>query len=251
MRIPTLIAEAEPRTREALQSFCTRRRDLDLVAQVSFGAEAIDAIESVRPELLLVDSQLPDMTAAQLLQAMPMPEQLFTVLVTNREHMTTNSARPQQVAYLTKPIERCKFDEVIDTAVAHRSVVSAREVAVRDIARERPNENRLLVGERAHRFHFLDTDQVDYLEVGGNYVTIHVGSERFLTRATLKQLSALLAPYDFVRIDRSHLVNLRHVAYVERLEDGRFAFKLRAGQQLSSSKERTPDILRLLKNPLR
>lgn len=250
MRIPTLIAEAEPHTRELLQGFCTRRDDLHLVAQVSCGAEAIDVIESVRPELLLVDSRLPDMTAGQLLEVMRAPEEPFTVLVASREDLAS-VARREALAYLTKPVGQRQFDQVIDVAVARKALSSSREVEPGALSKERPVANRLLVGERAHRFHFLEIDTVDYLEVGGNYVTIHVGAERFLTRATLKQLAALLAPADFVRIDRSSVVNLRRVAYVEREEGGRFAFTLRSGRQLVSSRERTGEILRLLKNPLR
>jgi len=108
-----------------------------------------------------------------------------------------------------------------------------------------------LIGERAHRFHFVDATTVDYLEVDGNYVTIHVGEDRFLTRATLKHLSTLLASSDFLRIDRSLLVNLHQVEYVERLEGGQFVFKLRHGQQLRSSRERASRIVKLLRGAVR
>jgi two-component system LytT family response regulator len=108
-----------------------------------------------------------------------------------------------------------------------------------------------LIGERAHRFHFLDTDAVDYLQVDGNYVTIHVGDDCYLTRSTLKHLSEVLAPYDFIRIDRSVLLNLRQVEYIERLESGQFSFQLRRGQQLVSNRERSGAIVRLLRSGVR
>ncbi len=108
-----------------------------------------------------------------------------------------------------------------------------------------------LIGERAHRFHFLEAHAVDYLEVDGNYVTICVGVDRYLTRSTLKHLSDVLAPYDFIRIDRSVLLNLRQVEYVERLEGGQFSFQLRCGQRLVSSRERSSAIARLLRSGVR
>lgn len=109
---------------------------------------------------------------------------------------------------------------------------------------------RLLIGERAHRFHFLQPSNVDYLEVAGNYVTIHVGETTFITRATLKRLGQLLAA-DFIRIDRSRLLNLRRVDYVERLESGRLLFKLFDGRQLVSSRERAVHIAKMLHGGLR
>jgi two-component system LytT family response regulator len=105
-----------------------------------------------------------------------------------------------------------------------------------------------LIGERAHRFHFLDTSSIDYLQVDGNYVTIHIGEDRYLTRATLKYLSDVLTPYDFMRIDRSLLINLRQVDSIERLESGRFGFQLHCGRYLVSNRERSGAILRLLRS---
>jgi DNA-binding LytR/AlgR family response regulator len=109
---------------------------------------------------------------------------------------------------------------------------------------------RLLIGERAHRFHFLQPQAVDYLEVAGNYVTIHLGESAFITRATLKRLAQMLAE-DFIRIDRSRLVNMRRIDYVERLESGRLLFKLLDGQQLVSSRERAGHIAKMLQGGMR
>lgn len=108
-----------------------------------------------------------------------------------------------------------------------------------------------LIGERGHRFHFLPTPSIDYLQVDGNYVTIHVGDDRYLARATLKYLSDVLAPFDYVRIDRSVLINLQQVEYIERLEGGRFAFQLRRGHYLVSNRERRGAISRLLRSGVR
>jgi DNA-binding LytR/AlgR family response regulator len=108
----------------------------------------------------------------------------------------------------------------------------------------------MLIGERAHRFHFFDPKEVDYLQVDGNYVIIHVGDDCFITRATLKHLSQELTG-TFVLIDRSRLINLRRIDYVERLESGRFAFKLRSGQQLISSRQRASRSSKLLHSGLR
>jgi two-component system LytT family response regulator len=251
MRITTLIAEGEPRTRHVLQGLCTKRSDLELVAQVECGAAAVSAIESIRPELLVLDSHLPDMTAAEVLRVARTPQQAFTVLVTDREHQVSNPIQSDRLAYLAKPIRRRQFDDLIDVAVARRAATPMHDAQASSFALNRRGADRLLIGERAHRFHFLEARSVDCLEVDGNYVTIHVGNDRFLTRATLKQLSEALAPLDFVRIDRSCLINLRRVDYVERLESGQFAFTLRHGQRLVSSRERASRILQLLRSPLR
>lgn len=109
----------------------------------------------------------------------------------------------------------------------------------------------LLIGERGHRFYFLPALSIDYLQVDGNYVTIRVGDDRYLARATLKHLSDVLAPFDFMRIDRSVMINLQQVEYIERIENGRFAFQLRRGHYLVSNRERRGAISRLLRSGVR
>src|ERR1041384_933606 len=104
-----------------------------------------------------------------------------------------------------------------------------------------------LIAERARRMHFIEADEVDYLEAEGNYVTLHVGADRYLTRQTLTELARLLEPLEFLRIERGLVVNLRQVYFVERLERGSYAFTLKRGHRLTSSRERAASISRLLR----
>lgn len=246
-KVATLIAESETRTRNALEALCLRRPDLDVVGRVDSGTRAIQAIESCKPELLLLDAHLSDMNAFDVIRAARAPA-LKTIIVTSDMPPDVQDTTSNTLAYLTKPVERKAFEMAIDTAVARSRPCAAAVSGAEPFTHPAPS--RLLIGERARRFHFLEASTVDYLEVDGNYVTIHVGDERFLTRSTLKQLAALLAANDFVRINRSHVVNLRRVAHVERLEGGHFAFTLRHGQRLISCRERSGEIARLLKNPV-
>nr|WP_298725537.1 LytTR family DNA-binding domain-containing protein [uncultured Steroidobacter sp.] len=153
----------------------------------------------------------------------------------------------------------CEAREVLPASTGPFTPVSSarefHEVAPLTIHKDMPSRrwrhSPRLVGERAHRFHFLDAPSIDYLQVDGNYVTIHVGEDRYLTRATLKYLSDVLTPFDFMRIDRSVLINLQQVDYIERLESGRFGFQLRRGRYLVSNRERSGAILRLLRSSVR
>ena len=105
---------------------------------------------------------------------------------------------------------------------------------------------RQIIGEKSGRIYFLHVHDVAYLESAGNYVAAHLGSDEFLTRATLKSMSSLLSPWGFVQIERSLLVNLRQVAHVERCDRGQFCFVMRTGQRLVSSRDRSSSIRALL-----
>jgi len=245
MKLRTLIAEDEPGVRSFLSGLCARRPELEIVAQVDTGSAAIDIIRARQPNLLLLEAELPDMTGLDVLRTAGTDGDPYGVIVTKHPEHHLAELQSGSLSYLTKPVSRRQFDRVIDAAIARRAV---DHPAVAPAGQLRGLQ---LIGERAHRFYFLDAHGVDYLEAHGNYVVIHVGHERFLTRTTLKHLSSMLPAQEFARIDRSLLVNLRRVAYVERQESGRFAFTLRDGQQLMSSRERSAAIVRLLRAGVR
>jgi two-component system, LytTR family, response regulator len=103
-----------------------------------------------------------------------------------------------------------------------------------------------LVGERERRLYPVDPHKVDYIESDGNYVTLHVGPRDYIARDTLKRLESLLAPVGFIRIERSLLLNLRAIAYVQPGGRGGFAFTLASGACLRSSHTFRAAILRSL-----
>lgn len=111
------------------------------------------------------------------------------------------------------------------------------------LLRRRP---KLLIGERQHRLYPLDIEKVDYIEADGNYVTIRVGDDEYLSRDSIKRLSTDLADFGFVQIDRSILLNIRAVHFAEPIGHGTLAFTLSTGACLHSSKRFRDSILRVL-----
>ncbi|MEP6547821.1 MAG: LytTR family DNA-binding domain-containing protein [Gammaproteobacteria bacterium] len=105
---------------------------------------------------------------------------------------------------------------------------------------------KLLMGEREHRLYPLYADSIDYIESEGNYVTIHVGAAKYLSRDSIKRLAGELAANGFIRIQRSLLLNIRSISYVEAVGRGTFAFTLCSGACLQSSASYRDAIFRAL-----
>jgi two-component system LytT family response regulator len=100
-----------------------------------------------------------------------------------------------------------------------------------------------ITGEKAQRLYFIDVETIDYVESEASCVALHVDDERYLARNTLKQLAGVLEPLGFVRIERSVLLNLRKVAFAQRLDRGAFVFTLRNGRRLVSGRSYRKGIL--------
>jgi len=100
-----------------------------------------------------------------------------------------------------------------------------------------------ITAEKAQRLYFIDADAIDYVESEDSGVALHVDGETYVARNTLKHLVAVLQPLGFVRIERSVLLNLRKVAFAQRLDRGAFVFTLRNGRRLVSGSSYRKGIL--------
>ena len=228
--VRTLIVNGEAAVRAQLHRLCEGRPDLDVIAEATSGAQAIDVIQGSDADLLLLDAKLPDMSGFELLRSLVPQPAPATIMVSTR-HEADRQPSDINVNFLYKPVDPPQFNAAVDHAIGAR------------IADIWPPQ---IIGERSGRIYFLDAHEVEYLASAGNYVVAHVGANEFLARATLKRVSARLAPLGFVQIERSLLVNLRQVTHVERHERGQFCFVMRSGARLVSSRERGSDIRALL-----
>lgn len=233
MRLParqrhvrTLIVNGEPDVRAQLHRLCVGRPDLDVVAEVTSGAEAIDVIHDTDAHLLLLDARLPDMSGPDVLRALNPETTPSTILVSSRTEADPKSAGAD-IKVLYKPVSPSQFNEAVDQAVGAK------------IAEVWPPQ---VVGERAGRIYFLDAHDVEYLASAGNCVVAHAGSNEYLTRATLKRLATRMAPLGFVQIERSTLINIRQLSYVEKHDGGQYCFVMRSGARLISGRERAGEI---------
>jgi two-component system, LytTR family, response regulator len=100
-----------------------------------------------------------------------------------------------------------------------------------------------ITGEKAQRLYFIDIETIYYVESEATCVAVHVDDEKYLARNSLKHLAGVLEPLGFVRIERSVLLNLRKVAFAQRLDRGAFVFVLRNGRRLVSSSRYRKGIL--------
>ena len=152
-----------------------------------------------------------------------------------------------EVEQPAEPINADRFDQALARVRQRRALEQFVDSGLaRQILRLLARGPKLLVGERQHRLYPLDVEQIEYIEADGNYVTIRVGAAEYISRDSIKRLSAELADYGFVRIDRSTLLNIRAVQFAEPIGHGTLAFTLASGACLHSSRTYRDAIVRVL-----
>jgi two-component system, LytTR family, response regulator len=238
----TVIVDDDPLVRSHLLRLCEEQPDLDVVAEAGSGMGGIEAIRTHRPDLVLLDVELNDLTGFDVLRSPEVHPSLMAIVITGQPEHALPAFEHEAVDCLMKPIEPGRFSGAIERA--RRRIGGARPQPSFHAAVE-PR----VLAEKGRRLYLLGAKSIDYIEVEGNYVTIHVGADHYLSRNTLKHLAAILAPLGFIRIDRSVLLNLAHVAYVETLpQRSQFAFTLRSGAQLESGRAHRKAILNAIRS---
>jgi two-component system, LytTR family, response regulator len=230
----TLIVDHEPCVRETLRNLCESDDSIDEVSEAESGVTAIKMIRARRPDLLLLDVELSDMTGFDVLRSLNDVRRPPVIMVTAHEQHAVEAFRIGAIDYLTKPVNADRFATAIKRVHEQRKSQSTDVQGLIAANSPRRSSPVRLIGENSHRLYFLAVDEVDYIESCGNYVLIHAGTQKYIRRDTLKRLAVELRDAEFEWIGRSTLVNLARVAFAERLDHGALAFTLKSGARLIS-----------------
>jgi two-component system LytT family response regulator len=158
-------------------------------------------------------------------------------MLSNCEEHAIEAFRMGAVEYLRKPVTADEFLNALRKAqalsTANRRLDRGRNAKIESPASKVARSSRL-IGERYNRYYFIEVDDVDFIEAYGNYVKIHVGTNQYLRRDTLRRLAMALSDDGFELVRRSTLINLKRVVFAEKCREGALAFKLSSGARLLS-----------------
>ena len=250
-----LIVDDEPLARSALIQLCHRNAHLLVVGEAESGVAAIEAAEKLRPDVMLLDVGLPDMSGFDVLRAARKAAQTHGIMVTAHADHAANAFDAGALDYLVKPVSADRFARSIERV---RQRIDAPDTTTAQAQSLRPphpacgnhdiprSPFKLLIGERDHRMYPMKAETVDYIESDGNYVTLRSGNSKYISRDSVKRLSAELAEFGFIRIERSLLLNIRAILHIQPVGRGTFAFTLSSGACLHSSGSYRDSILQIL-----
>lgn len=251
-----LVVSQDGPGRSALIRHCERAADLKVIGEAEFGAAAIQATRALRPDVLLLNSELPDMSGFDVLRAVRSEPGPLGIIVTPRADHAVTAFAEGAFDYLLDPVSSHRFDQAMERARQRLDSISSGasaqpprlpSIGAFDASRFPPPK--FLVGERRQRLYPLELSKIDYIESDGNYVTIRSGGAEYLSRDSIKRLSMQLADLGFIRIGRSLLVNAAAVSYAEVAGHGTFAFTLSSSVCLHSSAAYRDSILRIIPLP--
>lgn len=210
---------------------------MTVVGEAAGGEEALRMIDEHAPRVIFLDVQMPRMDGFEVVRRIPPESRPLIVFVTAYQQYALDAFRAAAVQYLLKPVER----EPLRLALTRvRELVAARSnpslAAFLERVRQRTTFMQHVAVKSQGRVRLVPVEQIDWFESAGNYVRLHVGSERFLLRQTMHGLEQKLDPTQFVRIHRTTIVNVQRIRDSRPASHGDHIIVLNDGTQLQMSR---------------
>ncbi|EDY82314.1 LytTr DNA-binding domain family [Verrucomicrobiia bacterium DG1235] len=240
-----LIIDDESLARERLATLIEADGRATIAGQASDGASALKQIAALKPDLLFLDIQMPELTGIDVATALHDSEQNLPLIifVTAYDAFALKAFDLHATDYLLKPFDRARFTAALDKALAAHQQRESSDIQQRlsalisDFHPKKTDTylDRLSIKTEG-RILLVPIGDVDYIAAANNYVEVHVGSVTHLMRETLSQLEAQLDPKNFLRISRSSIVAIDRIREIHPLFHGEHTLHLANGQKLTATR---------------
>src|SRR6185436_12311584 len=221
------------------------------IAEARNGAEGVEMIRQRRPDLVLLDVQMPEMDGFGVLRAIGAEHMPPVIFVTAHDRYAIQAFEVNAIDYLLKPVtrERCsqalaRLRERIGAGTDNAHVLSLLQQLAAP-----PKYLERVALRAAGRISFVNIEDILYVQAAENYVQLHLKSARHLLHVPIATFENSLDPRLFLRIHRSLIVNVKHVQELETGPHGEYIVVLHGGTKLQSSRSYHEKIKSWASNP--
>lgn len=212
-----VIVDDEELARRGLARDLAGDAALSVVAECADGFEAVRVAVEQKPDLMLLDIQMPRLDGFEVAELLD--PAIAVIFVTAHDEHALRAFEVHAVDYVLKPVGRERLAEALAQArsrIAGAAGGPPPSPAALMASARRPGQflERLIVKDGAH-VHVIPVDRVDRIEAQDDYVAIHTGGETLLKAQTLAEVGSGLDPARFVRVHRSHVLNVERLARLE------------------------------------
>jgi two-component system LytT family response regulator len=240
-----MIADDERPARSFLAAMLRGFEDVALVGEAEDGAEAVEIIERTKPDLALLDLQMPEIDGLGVVRLLKRSHLPLVAFVTAYDEYAVRAFELNAVDYLLKPVDRPRLRETINRAQERLDRAELRNEAAAGLAAaadEYQASARPMILERIPVRHqdeiiILPVKEIASIVAEGELLHLTTTqNESYTLSYRLKDLEARLDPARFVRLGRGTLANIEMMRRVSAMPGGTYIVTLSNGQQLNVSR---------------
>jgi len=248
MSTSVVIVEDEPIARRQLRDLLAEVDWIECVGDAADGQSAVELIDAAKPDLVFLDIEMPELNGLDVLgRIQHNPAVVFT---TAYDKFAVSAFELEAIDYLLKPFGRDRLLAALERV--KRAIRDDGDVGVSRRAQEAMDQasaagplTRIFVRDRG-RIVPVAVRDIERLEADDDYVAVYSRGRRYLVYLNMSEFEARLDPATFLRIHRSHIVNLDHVASLAAYDATRLQVELRDGTKLLASRTRSRELRHLV-----
>jgi two-component system LytT family response regulator len=237
--------------RRGVRQLLNQHRDVDVLAETRNGRETVRALRELKPELVFLDVQMPELDGFDVLREIGPMHMPAVIFVTAFDEFAVQAFDAHALDYLVKPLQESRFAEALERVRERlrsaEAVDLSRKLSALLAAREKERARQRIRVSTSTGDLIIDADEVDWIEADDYYAAIHARQGRHLIRESLASLEKRLDQLRFTRVHRSAIVNLDRVAEL-RNQDGETVLVLRNGVPVPVSRRQRARLARLLRH---
>jgi two-component system LytT family response regulator len=270
-RVRAVVVDDEPSAREVVTTLLAGFSTVQVVGEATNGQEAVELVRTLRPDLLFLDIQMPDLDGFGVIEALGDDVPRGIVFVTAHDAHAIRAFEVHALDYLLKPFGRPRFRAAVTRALdglramdalsLQRTLASmaadrrADSAAPSELSLAEPGDPEPVaraapprrIGVRTgSRVRLVDVDAIDWVEASGDYARLHAAGQTHVLLQRMHALERLLETREFVRIHRSLIVNVRRIRELHREPDGSGTLTLQDGVRLRVARGRWDALARAL-----
>jgi DNA-binding LytR/AlgR family response regulator len=212
MTMRVLLVDDEPPALERLAAFFANLDGVEVVGQARDGFEAQRAMAELKPDLVMLDIQMPGLSGLAVAAGLASDDRPEIVFVTAFEHFAPDAFDVEAADYLLKPVRFDRLRQAVDRARRRRD---GRQALLRAAPAQSPFEDAIWVATREGQVR-VPIEMIDWVEAAGDYAVLHTELRGYLHRTTMSALQKRLDPAQLRRVHRSAFVRLSKVVEIRR-----------------------------------
>lgn len=244
-KLRIIIADDERPARNFLKGILFQFEDVELVGEAENGSEAIEIIKNEKPDLALLDLQMPEITGLEVVKLLRKNEMPLVAFVTAYDEFAIQAFEVNAVDYLLKPVEKARLRETINRAQERLEQKDFIETETEKVIKavetyEETTRDKFLKRiplKKNDEIFLVPTDEIASIIADGELLHITTDkNQKYLINFRLKDIEARLDNEKFIRLSRGALANLEMFEKVSQLPGGTYQITLKNGQEISSSR---------------
>jgi len=246
-----LIVDDEPIARKGIRRFLNAESDIEIIGECADGVEAVEMIQQQKPDLVLLDIQMPELDGFGVIEALEGKNIPVVIFITAFDEFALKAFSVHALDYLLKPLKQEQFHVALERAKAILGFKQKKQfeeqlnTMLKFVSSHRTYLERLIIKSNKSII-VLNVRDVDWFEAYGDYIRVHCNMKTHLIKNTMTELEKSLDPKMFVRVHRSTILQLNRVKELRPLSNGDYVVTLSDGANVSLSRTYSEKVLEAL-----